>query len=222
MYFLKCIFKNLFLKIMDTTTTSIFRKKPDYYSSESECILKEREFLQTNSRYKDFDQTHFTAGDIDQFEEYRNKTVNSINNTIDLSKNIFNNLSYTFWSKFKNLNVSSVDNTFNYLFYKFKKGIFVKIQNGKLDVFLPFSNRNFVNEWSHKIHIDPKFGNLLEFIKHVQLSGGHKFFSNGVNKQLDTWYSNNCLVRYEYPLKERDTNISIISDSSEKVFKENL
>ena len=44
-------------------------------------------------------------------------------------------------------------NTFKYLFYKFKKGIFVQIRDGKIAVFLPFDNQQYVNEWSHLLKI---------------------------------------------------------------------
>lgn len=188
-------------------------RKPDYYSSCLECIDRERESIQTNARYKDFDQTHFTAGDVDQFQENRNQVYNIDKVDIDETKNIFKNLTLPIpkWEKYENLTDKSVDNTFNYLFHKFKKGLFIQIRKNKLKVFLPFSNRHFINEWSHKIAIDPKY-DLMEFIKYVQLKGGHKFNPKGVNKQYETWYCNNSLVRYEYPLKERDTNISIISD----------
>lgn len=213
------------------TTTCHFQKKPDYYASKEECQEKEWESIQTNPRYKDFDQTHFTAGDLEQFESYRNMVKLKDKKDKNLSLNLFNNVQLNIpdWEKYKNLTCKSVDNTFNYLFHKFKKGIFVQFKDSKLSVFLPFSNRHFINEWSHKIAIDPKFntsgsGNALgvlnNFIEYVQLKGGHKFNPKGVNKQFDTWYSNNCLVRYEYPLKERDTNISIVSDMLSTLAKE--
>ena len=48
------------------STTKEFQKIPDFfYKTES---IKS---VNTNPRYPNFNQTHFTAGDIDQFEKYR-------------------------------------------------------------------------------------------------------------------------------------------------------
>jgi len=197
-----------------TTTTSHFQVKPDYFPSEKECQEAMRKKIVTNQRYAPaFNQVHFTAGDIDQFETYRDKSNGILCQDIVIPKdNVFADTSFTFWDKYKNLTPESTSNTFSYLFNKFKKGVFIKVKQGKLDVFLPFSNKNFVNEWSQYIRINPKYGNLLGFIKYVQSQTKYKFFPNAVNKNIDTWYSNNCLVRYEFPINEGDTNVSIASD----------
>ena len=81
------------------------------------------------------------------------------------------------WSKYQNLDANSVDNTFNYIFNKFKKGIYIKIKDNELRVFLPFSKVNFINEWSHLIKYDrSKYSNMLEFIEKVQISEGRMCF----------------------------------------------
>ena len=193
------------------TTTNEFQIKPDYYTSEKECIEGEKKVINTNPRYKFFCQTHFTAGDIEQFKKYRDQTngkfviPKSVQSDFQIPKQVY-------WSKYKDLDVTSVDNTFKYLFYKFKKGIFVKIKDGKLTVFLPFSNKNFVNEWSNRIKIDPKFQSLNEFMKHITTLEGYKFSPNKINKFIDNWYANNCLLRCEYPIYEGDTNAPNTSD----------
>jgi len=97
------------------------------------------------------------------------------------------------------------------MFNKFKKGVFVKIQNNKLKVFLPFSKKGFVNEWGNKIKIDPKYGNMYNFVKHINKMMG-KNYRISVNKFTDNWYANNCLVRSEYPIAEGDTNTPNMSD----------
>ena len=115
------------------------------------------------------------------------------------------------WAKYKNLNATCVNNTFNYMFHKFKKGIFVKIQDNKLKVFLPFSKNGFINEWSDKIKIDPKFGNMYNFVKYINKLSG-KNYRVSVNRFIDNWYANNCLIRSEYPINEGDTNVPNMSD----------
>ena len=53
---------------IQTFTTSIFQKTPDFYNTQLEC-LEHKEKEQTNPRYKNFTQSIFHAGDIEQFEQ---------------------------------------------------------------------------------------------------------------------------------------------------------
>ena len=200
------------------TTTSHFQTKPDYYESIEKCKESNKIRDQTNIRYKNFTQTHFTAGDEEQFQNYRydkNGTLNAIE--ISLENNIFKDENMEFWQGYKDLEATNVLETFRYLFNKFKKGIFVKIVDNELKVFLPFSNINFVNEWSHNIKIDPKYNNLHNFIKYTNEMENRTFYKNSINDYVNTWYGNNCLVRYEYPIKETDTNISNIKNLLEEL-----
>ena len=197
------------------TTTEHFQKVPDYFSSPEECAAARRRNVVTNPRYKNFKQTHFTAGDEDQFQEYRSETNGEVCiPRINLDDNKFKNIDLSpdlTWVKYQNLNATAVLNTFRYMFNKFKKGIFVKIQDNKLRVFLPFSKKNFVNEWGNKIKIDPRFGNMFNFAKYINRLG-KKNFRVSVSKYPENWYANNCLVRYEYPINEGDTNVPNMSD----------
>lgn len=195
------------------TTTEKFRIKPDFYNSLEECDKNRFKFESTNPRYKDFKQTHFTAGDEEQFQTYRNPVNGQLFiPNIDLGKNLFKNLDRYYWDKNKNLTTMSVINTFRYMFHKLKKGIFVKIKNNKLDVFLPFSKKNFSNEWSNHIKINPKYKDFQSFVEYIHKMEGRKFYPRSVNKFTDTWFSNNCLLRYEFPCSEGDTNVSNMSD----------
>jgi hypothetical protein len=187
---------------------------PDFYSSIEECVEFKYKKVQTNPRYKHFKQTHFTAGDEQQFQEYRNQINNSFNmkGCVNL-KNIFkDSILYKPWDGYTNINAISVTNTFRYLFHKFKKSIFIKIKDNKLSVFLPFSKEKYVNEWSNKINIDPSSGykSIAEFMKHVsELEGMSRFFSEKkINAFVDTWYSNNCLIRSEFPTAEGDSGVT--------------
>jgi len=205
------------------TTTSEFQIKPDYYNSEEACAQNEKTKINTNPRYKFFYQTHFTAGDIEQFDKYRDST-NGKFSIPSYSDNDFHVPTQILWEKYQDLDATAVDNTFNYLFHKFKKGIFIKIKNGELKVFLPFSNKNFVNEWGKRIKINPKYGKgvegMIEFMRHITVTEGYNFFPNKINKFVDTWYSNNCLLRYEFPVHEGDTNVPNASDMFKTLCKE--
>jgi hypothetical protein len=197
------------------TTTSKFQKKPDYFSSKEDCIKSNRVKIMSNPRYKEFKQTHFTAGDNDQFQEYRDSTNGDVCiKSIKLENNVFESFDFTDkveWAKYQNLNATCVNNTFNYMFNKFKKGIFVKIQNNKLRVFLPFSKKGYVNEWGQNIKIDPKFGTMYNFVTHINKMLG-KRYKVSVDAFPDNWYANNCLIRSEYPIAEGDTNTPNMSD----------
>lgn len=201
-----------------TTTTSHFQSKPDYYNSIEECSEEYKIKQQTNLRYRNFNQTHFTVGDEEQFQHYRyDKNLIISNKNISLESNIFNKLDIEYWNKYNNLEAINVLETFRYLFNKFKKGIFVKIVNNELKVFLPFSNVNFVNEWSHNIKVDPKYKSFNDFFNYISNMEGRTFNKNNTNDFINSWYGNNYLVRYEYPIKESDTNISCIKNMLEEL-----
>ena len=202
------------------TTTSHFQVNNDFYDSIEECKMIRNNKIQTNPRYKNFFQTHFTAGDENQFDEYRDGNTNCSQKNISLDKNIFKDSSlFEECHKYKDVSPTSVKDTFRYIFYKFKKGIFVKIQNNELKVFLPFSNSNFENEWSHLIKIDPKYRNINAFLKHVSSMQKYNFNPNYVNGVVENWYSNNSLMRYEYPIFEGDTNVCVIKNMLEELCK---
>ncbi len=181
-----------------TTTTEHFQTKKDYYPSQQECLSASREEEQTNPRYKYFTQTHFTAGDEEQFEQYRDATNGDhCLPEISLTENIFQleEGDSSPWDKYHDVGATAVINTFRYIFNKFKKGIFVKIQGGKLRVFLPFSKANFYNEWSQLIHV--RYGTINDFIQHLTEQAGYRFNPQSVNPHVNEWYANNCLIRYD-------------------------
>lgn len=210
---------------MNSTTTSHFQKKPDFFPSVKECLLADKSVVNTNPRYKYYNQTHFTAGDIEQFQKYRDQTNGTLGSLVlDLSNNVYSSLPTPIpdWIKYKNLTPEAVSHTFSYLFHKFKKGIFVKVKDKNLSVFLPFSKKNYTNEFHDRIEIDPVYTDLYGFIKYIQTKEGYTFSSKAVNRFTDCWYANNCLVRYEYPLYEGDTNIPITSDMFLTLCKERV
>ena len=200
------------------TTTSFLQKYPDYYLTFKDCDNYNKNYNkeQSNNRYKNFTQIHFTAGDEDQFNMYRfDKKLKEDENTKEysLNENIYENTKlFETWEKYKNLDGLSTTNTFRYIFYKFKKGIFIKILNNELKVFLPFSNVNFINEWYKNIKIDPQYENIYSFFENICNMEGRSFNKKYINTNIDSWYGNNCLLRYEFPINEGDTNVSSIHD----------
>ena len=198
------------------TTTIEFQSNPDFYTTQEECAenLRKRPDA-TNPRYKNFTQTHFTAGDEEQFQTYRDTTNGNIcKEDISLNTNLFVDQPFPKWEKYKDVQVTAVNNTFKYIFHKFKKGIFVKIVNNKLKVFLPFSNENFTNEWSDKIKVDPsKYSSINDFLKFVSAQQGYTFHPRSVNSNIEQWYANNCLIRFDF--REGDSNVGNVKNMLE-------
>ena len=191
------------------TTTAKFQQKPDYYTSKEDCIASTRDRIQTNTRYKNFNQTHFTAGDVEQFADYcYDKNGKLYKEEISLNDNLFESHNFEIWKGNENLEAPDIANTFSYIFHKFKKGIFVKIMDNKLKVFLPFSNANFCNEWSGKIRYINN--DIFKYVCDVE--GRAQFNEKHVNEHKNTWFANNSLIRYEFPLNEGDTNVSNVKN----------
>jgi hypothetical protein len=216
------------------TTTDKFQVLSDFYYTEKEC--KDAKYNKdirknTNPRYHNFNQIYFTAGDVDQFNEFRDAT-NGTNPDpkIDLEGNIWNDMFLKLkdlnlhekikdvvenldWPKYRNLSVDSVDNTFFYIFDKFKKGIFVKIKDNKLCVFLPFSKHNYTNEWSDRMKHDPSlFSDITHFLQYASKINGYNVPLDKINKFTEKWYGNNCLIRTEYPIMENDRGMTNVKD----------
>jgi len=163
----------------------------------------------TNSRYKKFTQTIYTAGDVDQFNSSR--VYESLNpKTPILYENLFvhEDVIKKFW--FKNIDITSeeVENTFKYFFYKFKKGLFVRISDNKLVTFLPFTNAHYRNEFSGKLAVDPSFSSIQDFLDYVSRKMGRTESQQHV--PLNEWIPNNALMRYEYQRSEGDNNVVIL------------
>lgn len=201
------------------TTTSKLNIDPDFYSSKEECLKASREYIQTNPRYKNFTQKIFHAGDEEQFEQYRDATNDAICiPQISLTGNLFIEHPFREWEKYSNLNADAVINTFRYIFHKFKKGIFVKIAGNKLRVFLPFSKAHFINEWSDKIKVNKdKYGTMNDFLRRISEAEGRRFNPRYVNNNIDEWYGNNCLVRYEEPISEGESNVGNVKNMLEEL-----
>lgn len=189
------------------TTTPPPPVSPDYYNSAEECIASLRNVQNSNPRYPEFKQDIFHAGDEEQFQHYRDAVNNMSPHPPDISlkNNLFRDLNIEIWDGFYKINASAVLNTYRYM-TKFKKAIFVKIVDNSLRVFLPFSVADYTNEWGNQIKVDPsKYSSIEDFLRHVSDIEGRKYRIKFL-KATDTWYANNCLVRYDD--SEHDTNIS--------------
>lgn len=177
-----------------------------------ECNNYINQPILSNPRYQRIEQD--TAGDIDQFnasrirEDLKTKPEPSFNTNIFANKRVINKI----WHKNKDLDSRAVANTFRYIFYKFKKGIFIRIADNKLQTFLPFDNAHYKNEFGHILKVDPKYGSVQDFLNHISKLLGYR--SNRQNiKPFDEWVANNSLVRYEV----EDTTTVVAASGNNKV-----
>ena len=172
------------------TTTSFLQAGPDFWPSREEALAHTEE-KNTNKTYPNFLQDIFHAGDEYQFQLYRYPINGEACSKLpSLSNNLFEDITlkdyFEVWSKYKNVDADASLNTFRYIFHKFKKGIFVKIQDNKLKVFLPFSKANFTNEWHEKIE-----QNIIQILKDISEAEGRRFDEKSVktvNKNIKEWF----------------------------------
>ena len=189
-------------------------QQDELFNSKKESLTSKFNRIQTNERYSHFKQTHYTVGDEDQFDEIISSSKELLltnDYQVHDKLNIFTDiLQFDFWEGFKNQERINVIQTFRYLFYKFKKGIYIRIENNKLSKFIPLSNANFVNEWSEQLEVD------YSIFKKVCELENRPYNDRNINKFVQNWFCNNCLLRYEYPINESDTNVSNICNVSKE------
>jgi len=180
---------------------------PDFFPTKEKGKKAIRE--NTNPRYKFFKQTHFTAGDYEQFIEHWDTQSHRAQ-----EKEKTKAAAVEIAPLFKNLTTDDVMRTFEYIFHKFKKGIYVKIVDNELRVFLPFSKIDYTNEWSDRIRVDPKKypKGVFSMFEASTVAAGYTYDPSKVHFMTDHWYANNGLLRYEYPISESDSGIPTLRD----------
>jgi hypothetical protein len=164
-----------------------------------------------NSRYRRIEQD--TAGDIDQFNASRVREDLKSKSEPSFTSNLFEKRVIPpkkIWHKNRSLDSRAVANTFKYIFYKFKKGIFIRIADNKLQTFLPFENAHYKNEFGHILKVDPKYGSVQDFLDHVSKLLGYRSNTQNI-KPFDEWVANNSLVRYEV---EQDSTVAAASGNN--------
>ena len=211
-----------------------FRKiKLNYYNNKNECLKNNRKYGEnyiTNPQFKTFDQTYFHAGDQNDINKYGLLPLRyyySIEEGKDGKKK-------SIFKLYKNIDYNSVKNTFDYIFYKFNKGIFIIIRDNKLVLYLPFSNANYKNNWYKNIYFNDEEKRLIESsndyssIKHVlnkniiefQKKYPEQFSRRKLNFNREEWYANNCIFRNEYPKYEGELNINVYKNMIDQLVAE--
>jgi hypothetical protein len=167
-----------------------------------------------------------------------NKKVNTkIKNSIAEIKLKNNSIIEPIYKLYKDIDYISVYNSLNYMFTKFKKGIFVIIRNNKLIVYLPFSNADYVNNWYKQTYFSEEDRRLLqtgdyknpEFKRKLDTSifkfqNAHpdQFKHRKINLKREKWYSNNCIFRNQFPEYEGELNTNVYRNMLEELLKERI
>ena len=183
---------------------NIFKPKlsqKNAYNHKEQCdknaLIK---WAQTNPRFKKFDQIYYTAGDYQDFDKYgllpliyylseKKKKLN------DVKMNLKNN-KYEIFKLYKEIDYISCLNTFNYIFHKLKKGIFVIIQNNQLKLYLPFSNAHYKNNWYKNIYFTEEEKKLIENNDYDKIKDKLKNYSIEFMKKYPDQFKGRGIIFY--------------------------
>jgi len=212
-------------------------KKVNYYNSFNNCAkdshkISKKKRVQTNPKFTSFDQIYFTAGDEKDVNKYALlPTRYFFSQEVDITKKITDK---NYFKLYKNIDYISIKNTFDYMFHKFKKGIYVIIKNNKLFLYLPFSKANYKNNWVKQTYFTKDEKRLLENnnYKHIkkeldkniiefQKKYPQQFqYGRKIDFDREKWYANNCNFRNLVPRYEGELNTNVYKDLLETLVKE--
>ena len=188
------------------STTRKYIKQKEYYSTKSKSTASTRS--QTNPRYRNYQQVNYTAGDEEQFFQHISQKNGKTRDKVAVHEDNVWKDHFTASKLPGSVGPCAVSQNFRYHFHTVKKGIFVKIKDGKLEVFLPFSKNNFDNKWGDTLKMTT--GEVNNLYRDCQTRSGRRFNPNRVNGNRRNWVGNNFLVRNEYPVIEGDSNVSCL------------
>jgi hypothetical protein len=100
------------------------------------------------------------------------------------------------YSIYQNLNRESIINTFMYMFFHIRLGIFIQIKDNKLVHFLPFQNQKYTNNWSDDL-IPFKNNQSTESYytkKKNKYPNNMDSDINNIQSNKKKWSANNCLI----------------------------
>lgn len=163
--------------------------------------------------------------DIDDFDRVRDKSLSIIHRraiSVDAyPSNIFRNAALDIiWDGFKDVTSTDVARTFAYMFFKIKRGIFVKIVDNNLVNFLPFNNaRHWINEYSAQIQFPASYkADYVKFLQDVYSSSSSSSFKT--IPPLNEWVADNARISFEDEKDDDDGRISILRDMFEQLCAE--
>ena len=212
-----------------------FRKiKENNYSNKMECYKTIGRSEQTNPRFQKFKKLYMTAGDELDLHKYGllpTRYYYSLDENRKKSvKNAKKSSAIDIFKLYKNIDYTSVNNTMKYIFYKFKKGIYVIIKDNKIALFLPFSNANYHNNWFDKIYFSEEEKKLIKEqgynkVKHIlnkniwDYQKKHGRRTKLINYNRDEWFGDGCLFRNDVNQTEGDLNVYIYKSMLSSLLK---
>ena len=152
------------------------------YNNIDECKLNYKKKLKyTNPKYpklKLLSKMILNPQQLDEF--FKNYKVIDKNNNkeeeITLNKDLIKFLNIKINNKLFKINNDIFRTTFYYLFFKTLTGIYVRIENNKLNDFIFFYNEDYKNDWGKNIDISNYYKNNKRYL------------------DINKWSVNNCLV----------------------------
>lgn len=101
------------------------------------------------------------------------------------------------YSIYNNLDRQSIINTFFYMFYHIRIGIFVHIKTNRLVHFVPFQNPDYTNNWDESLL--PPFKNSKDIEKYYlnkkkNYPNNRDSNINDIETNLNKWSANNCII----------------------------
>jgi hypothetical protein len=210
--------------------------KENSYNLKEDCEKMKKTYYQTNPRYKKYNQLYFTCADQKDLNKYALLPLRYIYSCENKEKNNVNTIKFKkepIFQIYKNIDYDSCLNTLNYMFNKFKKGVFVIIRNNKLALYLPFSNNFFKNNWYDKIYFSEQEKHLIETqgydkVKHILNKNIIEYMKKHpdqykfkkINFKREEWVANGCFFRNDYNQAEGDLNLNIYKSMFEALLKE--
>lgn len=107
--------------------------------------------------------------------------------------------------RLKNTDLWSIKNTLRYMFYNHRKGIYVSVRKGRLNVFMAFQNRGFRNPLAPALELEPgtdakiehmmrRHPECLDFVSPVQVPAVPESTFTPPTRHKSTWTTTGCLV----------------------------
>lgn len=202
------------------------------YNSEEDC--KNNIKVVNNDKYKFLDEQKLSHDIVADKEQLLNKLLiprakhNLKHYSININNKFLSNPSFNnYFSDMNSINIYNIKNQFtsfintlNYLFYDMFMAIYVRIRNNKLDMYVPFYNIDYKNNWGNQLKFKNYKGlanNVNDFIKTKSFELRYK---NKVLYNPSKWNANNCLIGNAYPIYMSDTRLSEFKLLLETVCKE--
>jgi hypothetical protein len=180
---------DLFQSSESKDSTDIFEIKESITKEELEIMFNIENYVTSYDSYDECNQNK------NQFPYITNPLIfNKLLDTIDLDDfekklEVSEKMKLTdpiYQGKFTK---ETIINTFNYMFYKIRLGVFVLIKDNKVKYFIPFHNLNYVNNWSSFINFSDSINNIDEYEIDRK-----PYIRDSINKNINTWGANNCIL----------------------------